>query len=50
MILAKVLASRLKRFIGKIISAHQSVLVSGRSIFDGVLEIYDILDFSIRAK
>ncbi|KAJ9564765.1 hypothetical protein OSB04_000731 [Centaurea solstitialis] len=48
-VVAKVLAHRLKRVIGKVISDQQSAFIKGRNILDGVLVANEVVDF-IRGK
>lgn len=49
-ILSKVLASRLKKVIAKLISPCQSAFISGRQILDGVLMINEVVDLAKRRK
>ena len=43
-IFAKVLTSRLKSVIGKVISDNQSAFVGGRQITDGILMAWEVID------
>lgn len=49
-ILAKVLAKRLKKVLGGIISNFQSAFLPGRQILDGVLVFNEIVDLAKRKK
>ncbi|XP_058733800.1 uncharacterized protein LOC131605468 [Vicia villosa] len=49
-ILAKLLANRLKRVIGKLVSNNQSAFIEGRNIMDGVLVVNEVLDLAKRDK
>jgi hypothetical protein len=49
-LLSKVLASRLKVVLGKVISKIQSAFLPNRQILDGVLVINDLLDLAKRRK
>ncbi|KAJ9539609.1 hypothetical protein OSB04_026115 [Centaurea solstitialis] len=44
-VIAKVLAHRLKKVIGKVISDPQSAFIKGRNILDGVLIANEVVDF-----
>lgn len=45
-LVAKILASKLRKVMGKIMSFNQTDFVLGRQILDGVLEINEIIDFA----
>lgn len=47
-ILATLLAHRLKKVIGKLVSNCQSAFVSGRNMLDGVVVVNEILDMAKR--
>src|SRR3954464_12910339 len=49
-ILAKLLASRLKKVIGKLVSSCHSAFVPGRNMLDGVLVVNELLDLAKRNK
>ncbi|MCI03311.1 LINE-1 reverse transcriptase like, partial [Trifolium medium] len=49
-ILAKVLATRLKKVLGKLISPVQSAFLPNRQILDGVLVVNELLDLAKRRK
>ncbi|XP_058773250.1 uncharacterized protein LOC131647368 [Vicia villosa] len=49
-ILAKLLANRLKRVIGKLVSNNQSAFIGGKNIADGVLVVNEVLDLAKRDK
>jgi hypothetical protein len=49
-ILAKVLANRLKKVLGKLISKAQSAFLPNREILDGVLVVKELLDLAKRRK
>lgn len=49
-ILSKLMASRLKQVMGKLISNHQSAFLPGRNIIDGVIVLNAIVDLAKRRK
>ncbi|MCH86516.1 LINE-1 reverse transcriptase like, partial [Trifolium medium] len=49
-ILSKVLADRLKKVLGKVISKLQSAFIPNRQILDGVLVVNELLDLAKRRK
>ncbi|PNX82415.1 cysteine-rich receptor-like protein kinase, partial [Trifolium pratense] len=49
-ILSKLLATRLKNIMGKLISPCQSAFLPGRQILDGVVVLNEIIDLSKRRK
>jgi hypothetical protein len=49
-VIAKVLANRLKKVMGKLISESQSAFLSGRQILDGILIANEIVDEARRKK
>ncbi|MCI07590.1 LINE-1 reverse transcriptase like, partial [Trifolium medium] len=49
-ILSKVLAARLKKVLGKVISKVQSAFLPNRQILDGVLVVNELLDLAKRRK
>ncbi|XP_058745931.1 uncharacterized protein LOC131618790 [Vicia villosa] len=48
-ILAKLMANRLKKCIGKLISGYQTAFVPGRQIQDGVLVLNEVIDLAKRS-
>ena len=48
--MTKVLANRIKRVMGKIISQSQSAFVKGRQILDAVLIANEVVDSTLRRK
>ncbi|XP_058760640.1 uncharacterized protein LOC131633987 [Vicia villosa] len=49
-IISKLLAARLRKYIGKLISCNQTVFIPGRQILDGVLVTNEIIDYAKRFK
>ncbi|PNX71591.1 cysteine-rich receptor-like protein kinase, partial [Trifolium pratense] len=49
-ILSKVLANRLKKVLGKLISSYQSAFLPQRQILDGVLVLNEVIDLAKRRK
>ncbi|PNX99941.1 cysteine-rich receptor-like protein kinase, partial [Trifolium pratense] len=49
-ILSKILANRLKRVLGKLISNGQSAFLPHRQIFDGVVVLNEVIDLAKRRK
>ena len=49
-LLAKVLANRLKRVMGKLVNKAQSAFVGGRQILDGPLIANEIIDLALKKK
>ncbi|KAF5791018.1 putative RNA-directed DNA polymerase [Helianthus annuus] len=49
-VVSKVLVNRLKRVVGKLISAEQSAFLAGRSITDGPLMLNEMVGWMKRAK
>ncbi|GAU48536.1 hypothetical protein TSUD_282880 [Trifolium subterraneum] len=49
-LLSKVLAARLKKVMGKLISTCQSAFLPGRQILDGVVALNEIIDLAKRRK
>ncbi|XP_058726432.1 uncharacterized protein LOC131597777 [Vicia villosa] len=49
-IISKVLAERLKKVIGKVISSSQSAFVPGRQLLDGVVVANELVDYATKAK
>jgi hypothetical protein len=49
-VISKVLANRLKKVIGSVVSETQSAFISGRQILDGVLIANEIVDEAKRKK
>ncbi|CAJ2644735.1 unnamed protein product [Trifolium pratense] len=49
-ILSKVLAARLKKVLGKVISTVQSAFLPNRQILDGVLVVNELIDLAKRKK
>ncbi|CAJ2644149.1 unnamed protein product [Trifolium pratense] len=49
-ILSKILAARLKRVLGKLISGCQSAFLPGRQIMDGVVVLNELIDLAKRRK
>lgn len=45
-ILSKVLTNRLKKVIGSLITAEQTTFLAGRSMYDGVVVVNEILDLA----
>ncbi|XP_058749655.1 uncharacterized protein LOC131622635 [Vicia villosa] len=49
-LLSKVLAARIKKVLGKLVSPNQTAFVPGRNMMDGVVLVSEILDWSKRFK
>src|SRR4051812_28960117 len=49
-IIAKILAARLMKVIGKLVSTNQTAFVTGRNMMDGVLLVNEIIDWPRRKK
>ncbi|XP_058732732.1 uncharacterized protein LOC131604303 [Vicia villosa] len=49
-IIAKLLANRLKKVVGKLVSQTQTAFIPGRQIQDGVLVLNEVLDYAKRFK
>jgi len=49
-ILSKVLANRLRKVVGKVVSTNQSAFIKGQQIFDGILIENEIVDDAKQAK
>lgn len=49
-ILAKMLATRLKRVLNGVIDLNQSAFLPGRNILDGVVIINEVVDYARQAK
>lgn len=49
-ILSKILASRLNKFIGNIISLTQCAFITGRPMLDGVLVANELIDFVVKSR
>ncbi|XP_058725579.1 uncharacterized protein LOC131596860 [Vicia villosa] len=49
-ILSKMLAARVKKVMGRLISCNQSAFVPGRNMLDGVLLVNEVIDWAKRNK
>lgn len=49
-LIAKLLASRIRLIIEKLLSSNQSAFIEGRQMLDGVLVLNEVIDFAKRNK
>lgn len=49
-VVSKILTSRFKKVIGKIVYSNQTIFIPGTQILDGVLVTNEILDYASREK
>ena len=49
-ILAKVLANKLKKMVGRMVSKYQNVIMKGRQILDAMLIANKVIDYMLKSN